>query len=361
MSIYIDARMLRCAGIGTYLKSILPHLHDFPITLLLRKKDTKLFAWLDLFKIQLFDDPIYSVREQIYYRRALKACNLFWSPHINVPYFSIPSKKRLVTIHDVYHLAFYTTLSWKERLYANRMYQKAVNVSDVIITDSKFSKQELIQHTKVKEEKIQTIHCGVDSSFFSQKKKESIEKIRQKYHLNFPYFLFVGNLKPHKNLQRTVQALEKTIKKYHLVIIGKAQDLLNKVDMASLIKEKELSQRVHVFSNVQDEELPVFYQKAVATVFPSLYEGFGLPVLEAMSCGCPVLGSNAASIPEVGGDALCYFNPLKVDEITQGMNKVATDCVYRESLIQKGYKRIKQFDWENSIDAHRAIIQRLLG
>lgn len=360
MSIYIDARMLKCAGIGTYLKNILPYLRGFPITLLVRKKDTNAFPWLNSFKIQIFDHPIYSIQEQIYYQRALGRCALFWSPHINVPYFSIQAKKRLVTIHDVYHLAFFSKLKFKEKLYAKKIYQKAVQSSDWIITDSKFSKEELIRYTKAKKEKIQTIYCGVDSDFFKKKDEESIAKINQKYHLDFPYFLFVGNLKPHKNLKRVFEAIKKISNRYHLIIIGKAEGLLNKMDIPSLLESTELRNRVHIFSEVQDEELPMFYQGAIATIFPSFYEGFGLPVLEAMSCGCPVLGSHAASIPEVGGEALCYFDPFSIDEIKQSIDKINTDDRYRKELIQKGYERIKQFSWEESAMAHRKVIERLL-
>ena len=184
--------------------------------------------------------------------------------------------------------------------------------------------------------------------------------LKEKYRVKGDYILFVGTLQPRKNIERLVEAfsrLKSKVKNLNLVIIGKKgwmyEDILNAPE------KYNVSDRVKFLDSVSDEELPVFYQNAICFVLPSLYEGFGLPVLEAMKYGCPVITSNVSSLPEAGGDAALYFNPENVNDIAEKIKKVIEDKTLREEMIQKGYQQIKKFSWEKTARETLQVLEQL--
>jgi glycosyltransferase involved in cell wall biosynthesis len=355
-TICIDARMLNSAGIGTYLKNILPYItKKYKSTLILRKKDLELFNWTKLSRIIECERSIYTLTEQVFFSN-LPYFDLFWSPHFNVPFFSIKSRKRIVTIHDVFHLAFFSKLKFREKIYAKLMYNKAITKSDLIITDSNFSKSEIIKYTNADPRKINVINCGVNLESF-QKKKSSKQIFFNSHKLKKPYFLFVGNLKPHKNLNVLLKAHKILKNDYDLVIIGKKKGLIN---IDSIFLEQKTDKTVHFFDSISDSEIPFFYQHATAFVFPSLYEGFGLPILESMSVGCPVICSNYASLPEIAADSVLYFNPIDYLELINCMKQVIFNHDLRSKLIRKGFERVKNFSWISAVDKHIDIIEELI-
>lgn len=322
----IDARMAFCSGIGTYIRNIVPFFQksSFEVTLLTKEKSD---IWPVDCKQILFDAPIYSFKEQISFRKTIPETDLFWSPHYNVPLYPIRAKKRAVTIHDVCH--FYNP-SFFKRAYARFMIKKAYQRSDLILTVSQFSRLEIGKFFTGK--KVEVLPIGVDLSFFSP--KEFSEKIAKKYGLPKRFALFVGNQKPHKNIERLKRAFTQ-IPELPLVIFG------------------EGSER----GKIEEADLPYVYSMAELFVFPSLYEGFGLPPLEAMSCGCPVALSDAASIPEVCGDAGLYFNPSQENQMIDAVKQVLSQ---RKDWVQKGLKRVKMFDWKSSAEKHIALFERIL-
>lgn len=312
----IDVRMAFHSGIGTYIRELVPQLKDhFRLILLVDRLDSE---WCKEFEQILFHVPIYSLVEQMQIQRKIPKCDLFWSPHYNVPLFKIRAKKRIVTIHDVCHLVFGSRI---EKLYAKIVMGKAVK-SDQIITVSQFSKGEI--EKRFGKKNIEAVHIGVNFEKFHR--KEPSEEIRKKYRLPQNYTLFIGSSKAHKNLEGLLRS-----GLTDLVVIGPG---IREVDAA---------------------DLPYIYSMADVLVFPSFYEGFGLPPLEAMCCGLPTAVSNVASIPEVCGDASLYFDPHDVDAIRETVLAAKN----RKDLIEKGLRRAKQFSWEKTAEKHIEIFKKV--
>jgi len=322
----IDARMAFSSGIGTYIRQIVPLLDGFRITLLVDRIDAD---WCRDFEQILFPAPIYTVKEQMIFPKIVPQCDLFWSPHYNVPLLPIRAKKRVVTIHDACHLALG---SLPERIYAKFVMGRALRKSDRAITDSQFSKDEIQRFHG--DYDLEVIPIAANQEQFSR--QTSSEEIRKKYQLPDKFILFVGNQKPHKNIDGLMRAFSKVnVPGLELIMVGKG----TRTGM------------------VLDEELPHLYSMAEAFVLPSFYEGFGLPPLEAMGCGCPTIVSNAASLPEVCGDASLYFNPHQIDDMAAAITKVVTNDRLKNELIEKGYDRVKSFCWKRAADRHRQIFE----
>jgi len=362
--ICFDARMLLHGGIGTYIRNLLPGLKrsSFYLRVIVHPTILKKEKWLQNYDLILSTAPIYSIKEQIEFFLRIPKVNIFFSPHYNVPLTPIRAHKRVVTIHDVFHLAHLSSLRWHERFYAKYVIHQAAHKSDLIITDSQFSLDEIYKYTKVSKDKIHRIYCGVDQKIFlKDKNRDQLQEVIQKYDLSFPYFLFVGSLKPHKNLQGLLLAMRNLGANSKLVVIGKSAGMKH-IDTGDLIYKQypELQGRVVWLSSVTNEELPFFYQLAQALVFPSYYEGFGLPPLEAMSCGCPVIASEKASLPEVCGSAALYVSPSDPKSIAAAMKKIINDNEIKKRLLSKGYENVKRFSWEKSIEAHIELLEKLI-
>jgi glycosyltransferase involved in cell wall biosynthesis len=356
-----DVRMMNSSGIGSYIKALLPAICENFDTVLLTEDTATLENLPVKCKISEFLSPIYSISEQFNYL-LLPSADLLFSPHYNVPVFHVRSKKRVVTIHDVYHLAFYHQLSSAQKFYARFMINMAVKLSDAIITVSEFSKKEIIKFTGCPEKKITVIHNGVKQNVIHT----NIESTKVKYDLPVKYILFVGNVKPHKNLKSLLQAyllLDPEIRTaYKIVIAGKKDGFITgDTHLTRFIESSGLSSSIIFTGYVEDEDMDALYAEASLFVFPSLYEGFGLPPLEAMLNNCPVIVSNIASLPEICGDASLYFDPLNVQDIALKIKYVLNDAQLRQNLIQKGKNRIKKFTWERSINQHLELFTQQLS
>lgn len=320
LTLCIDARMAFSSGIGTYIREIIPLFQgSFRMILLVDELDR---SWCKPFEQIDFSAPIYSAQEQILYPIKIPRCDLFWSPHYNVPLLPIRARKKIATLHDACHLVFG---SFPEKLYAKFMLGKALK-SDRAITVSRFSKKEI--EGRIGKGKVEVIPIGVNLSQFTRTPPSAA--VRKKYQLPDRFILFVGNQKPHKNIEGLMRAASKL--QMELVAVGKG------------------TQR----GPAADEDLPALYSMADVFAFPSFYEGFGLPPLEAMGCGCPTAVSKAASIPEVCGDASIYFDPTHVDEIAVAITKAIEA---KELLIEKGFERVKLFSWEKSAERHMQIFE----
>jgi glycosyltransferase involved in cell wall biosynthesis len=372
-SITIDARMLNASGIGTYIRNILPQIiFSFPdagINLLGNQSALRKLSSANNSNVMLTDavSPVYSITEQIeLFRKTPGQVSLFWSPHYNTPLF-IRAKKRLVTIHDVNHLVFLNRLNLQQKIYAKFMMDFAVKFSDTIITVSDFSKSEIAKRTKVDEEKISVIHNGIDTELFKPLDNQQSVDTKDKFGLPDKFILFVGNVKPHKNLRRLLMAYEvvfnRGLEDHYLVIAGEKEGFItgDKEIFSVVHNNQDLKERVRFSGYVDNADLPLLYNAASVFVFPSLYEGFGLPPLEAMACGCPTVVSNAASLPEVCGDAAYYVDPNDTESISEGMYKILTDNSLRQHLIKKGLERAKLFSWKKSGGDHIKVFEAILN
>lgn len=265
--------------------------------------------------------------------------------------------KTVVTILDIVPYIFLEQFSPKkiDRIY-ERMHKKSLKrLADTIITISEFSKKSIITNLNIPGENINVIYCGVDPIFFSE----------QRYELNeqSPYLLFVGGFDFRKNLENLIIAFKKLKENgfTHKLIIAGAPSNYGKigVDVENLVKKNEVKD-VEIKINPSDLELVSLYKNASALVIPSIIEGFGLPVIEAFACGCPVVSSNAGALPEVGGDAVIYFNPYDILDIQEKMEKVLSDEGLRKSMIEKGKMRMKEFRWEVAAKKLLGVFERVM-
>lgn len=270
--------------------------------------------------------------------------DILFSPSPAAPFFL---KNKVVVIHDCAYDRFPEFENLLSKIYFKAMFYGAKYFSKKIVTISDFSKKELIELYKIKPEKIVVIPEAVP-------KMPAIEdnftrETKEKFNLKKSYFLYLGITRPRKNivgLLEAFQAFNQRYPDYLLVLAGKIETRF--LDVAREIEKFGLENKVIQTGFISNQEKVALYKGALALTFPSHYEGFGLPILESQSLGVPVLTSNTSSLPEVGGDSVLYVDPYNIKDITQGMEKLATDNNLRNDLIQKGFENIKRFSWERS-------------
>jgi glycosyltransferase involved in cell wall biosynthesis len=317
----LDVRMYRHSGIGVYIRQQVEQYRKNPAYhLILLVPERTLPEWEGLQQIY-FPAPIYSLWEQLLYPFIVPRCAIFWSPHYNIPVLPLRVRERWVTIHDVYHLRFGHTIGWLQRQYAQTMLRIACKKSDRIFTVSQFSRKEILHFCNAGE-KIEVIRNSVDTEKFSRSfPADAIKAVLKKYHLQLPYLLFVGNLKPNKNLLTLLKAfelLQNRIGDMQLVIVGKAEGFrtADNAAMQFVNARPELKANLVFTGPAEDDELPILYQQARLFIFPSIYEGFGYPPLEALAAGTTVLCSNAGPMPEVCGERVHYFDPKNAEQLS---------------------------------------------
>lgn len=352
MKLVIDARLINASGVGTYLKNIIPGIiHAFDEVLLLgNNKELKLFDWAENIKIIEFNAKIYSLEEQIKYPFIIPSCDVLWCPFFNTPIFPVKAGKIITTIHDVYHLTEIASLSFAKKKAAKLLFTNAVRKSNLVLTVSEFSKSEILKYLKTDSQKIEVVYCGVDRTLFLSPKKGNIE-------LPENYILYVGNIKPHKNLITLLKAFNtfsnEFKSKYPLVLTGKKEGFITKDNEIDIfIKSNDLEKYITFTGYVSDSEIPNIYLGANLFVFPSLYEGFGLPVLEALAASAKVISSNAASLCEVGGNAVIYFDPKKYEELAELIKKHIDKNQNDNHLIIEREKQLEKFTWQKVIEKH---------
>ena len=290
-----------------------------------------------------------------------KEIDLFFAPDHHIPKFD--HTPVIATIMDAYPLIHPELVSQKLRKFKNIAFKSASKWADHIITISEYSKQDIIQYFNISEEKISVVPLGVNRAFFQTMPENEREAIRQKFALKEEFFIFVGTIQPRKNLSRLIEAylaLPSTLRQKHpLVIIGHygwgEEGLKQKLDG---LGEND---SIHHLQHVTDRELYALLQSALAMVYPSLYEGFGLPILEGFASQTPVITSSTTSIPEVAGNAACYVNPLDTVDIAAKMQQVAQDESLRKEMIEKGLKRAEAYTWEKCAEEHLMVFEKIVN
>ena len=345
ISLGFDARMIAHSGIGTYIREILKIVTSNPEFDLTLFGDLKLISDYYAQKV-LLDSPIYSLREQWTFPILLNQhhVNFLHVPHYNIPLAY--SGRLVVTVHDLIHLKYPT--SKLAYFYARSLIHAACHKAQIIIADSIHTQNDLLEWVGVNPKKIKVVYPGLGNLF-------SDAPVRTKPNLESNVLLYVGNIRPTKNIPVLVNAFlkaEKKLKNIQLILAGKNS-------MTEWTQQFANHPSIQFMGEVQLRVLKELYQKARLFVFPSLYEGFGLPPLEAMSCGVPVLSSNAASLPEVLGHAALQFDPNNENELAEKICYLWENAHEQESLIQKGYQNIQRFSWNETAQQVTKIYQSI--
>jgi len=281
--------------------------------------------------------------------------------------FRVPpgvNAKNATVIYDMVLLAFPETMSLRTKILLQLTLRQSVRRVDRIFTISEFSKREIVKYLDIVPEKIDVIPLGIDHSIYNTNySNQTIESTLAKHNISSPYFLFVGTLEPRKNVDLILDAY---IDLYRcepacplLVIVGKKG--WNYENIFHKIQTSDLQDKVRFTGYVEEVEIPKFMNGALAFLFPSLYEGFGLPPLEAMACGTPVIVSNTSSLPEVVGNAGILIDPYSVKELTAAMSRILNDTIFREELINLGKIRAQAFTWEKTVAAVYEGCSRLMN
>jgi glycosyltransferase involved in cell wall biosynthesis len=255
--------------------------------------------------------------------------------------------KSVVTLHDISPFVCPETFSAYHRFYLQRNITRAVQKADSIITDSESAKRDILQFFKISEKKIRVIYISVSEHFKPIKDPDFLNSVRKRYGLPEKMILYVGTLQPRKNVDILIRAyhqLRKEKKSEHqLVIVGRVGWMVQ--GLKTLVHELGEETNIIFTGAVRDEEVPAFYNLSDVLVYPSSYEGFGLPILEAMASGIPVISCKISSIPEVAGDAGLLVPPRDVTSLADAIRTVLSDGSLRSSLIQKGFNQVKKFSW----------------
>jgi glycosyltransferase involved in cell wall biosynthesis len=359
----IDARKLHDFGIGTYIRNVLRQLarldRQTEYVIICQERDRDLGLSLgDNFRVEVDPSKPYSIREQfsVPWTLVRTRTNVFHEPHYVLP--PLTRCRSVVTIHDCIHLRFPQYLPKPGALaYARAQMGSAVRRSHRILTVSEASKRDILEYFKVKPAKVTVIYNAIDERFLAPPPEESVHAVAERYQLQGDFALYVGTVKPHKNVERLIDAFhlvrQSGLDQLKLVVIG--DDISKYAVLRRAVHRYNLHKYVRFLGFLPDDTLAVVYRLAAVFVFPSLYEGFGLPPLEAMACGTPVVTSNVSSLPEVMGDAALFVDPYNAQAIADGMRRVLTEPALRAELGTRGLARARDFSWERSVRRIRDI------
>ncbi len=373
MRIAIDIRRAGDFGIGTYLRNVINHLarQDCTNEYLLIGRPEHLAEF----------DPLPATFQLLDYRYLPASLHThFHLPLVlqeqridllHMPWFYAPvwvPCPMVITVHDLTDLLTFpdgTRMIQTGRLFFAR---RALERARRIMTVSQAGRRELARVFGIAEAKIEVIYNALDERLVREPFPADADRILERHAVHFPFLLYAGNIKPHKNLVRLIEAFavvkaelgqHPELHQLKLLVIG--DELAKHPDLRRAVVRSRVREDVRFMGFVPYQTLRVFYARARAFVFPSLYEGFGLPPLEAMAHGTPVVTSNISSLPEVVGDAAVLVNPENVFDIVRGIRLVLTDARLREELIRRGYQQVQRYSWARSTEQIRAVYQAALG
>ncbi|KPJ68683.1 hypothetical protein AMJ44_05725 [candidate division WOR-1 bacterium DG_54_3] len=256
--------------------------------------------------------------------------------------------KVVLTLHDFFWIVNPQQFVSLKRIPITYTVKRAVNSADKILVGTSFIQHETMTFFNIPEERFEIIPYGVDSRFFERPSEDQQTRVRHKYGIDGPYILSVGDMHPRKNLTRLLEAF--LLLPHHddlkLVIVGKP--VWKTKALFDRIKKERLEERVIITGYVSDEDMKPLYQSAEVFCYPSLYEGFGFPIIEAMASGVPVAASETSSCPEVGGNAALYFDPTRVEDIADTLHRTLSDSELRIKHINAGSKWAHRFTWEKT-------------
>jgi glycosyltransferase involved in cell wall biosynthesis len=327
--IYADQRWIGNHGIGRFARHVLASLDYRPVRLTAHPA-----APFDPWRLARALDK-------------LTRADLFFSPGYNTPLYC--KSPFVFTIHDLSHIFCPENSSLAIKMYYSTIMKRACHRAAKILTVSQFTRKQIVEWSGVLPEKVVNVGCGVDAAYHPE---------GDSYGLPFPYLLCVSNRKRHKNEFRVVDAFAKAAidRRMHLVFTGEpTSDLLRRIE------HLQVRPRIDFVGLVPESKLPALYRGATALIFPSLYEGFALPVVEAMACGTPVVTSNVSAMPETAGDAALLVDPSSMQQIADAIQQVVSDKSLREELQKKGLARAARSSWARTAAGVQALLTHPLA
>lgn len=367
MKIAIDIRPImdpKPKGVGHYTLNILKNLLEIDntneyILFYNQSKKVKLPPFLvnykDKIKIKAFHYPNKLINLSLRFfkypkiDKLLDEPDIFFSPNLNFFAFSKNSKtKKILTIHDLSYKIYPEFFSAKGNFW-HKLLEKNIYKFDKLITISQNTKRDLINQYKIPEEKFEVIYSGINSDKFSQEYSEKEKQIlKNKYNLPEKYIFFLATFEPRKNIESLIQSFNIIRKKLNIKLVLAGAKGWKNSSIFEFIKKSPNNQDILVLDYVEDKDKAFLYQNAALFLFPSFYEGFGFPPLEAMSAGCPVVAGLNSSLPEICGKAALLVNPYSLKEISQASIQILTDSQLRNHLIEQGFLQSKKFSWQNT-------------
>lgn len=378
MRIAVDGRKLseNKTGIGNYVDSMLESIlkidkdneyfvfSDKPILTKIESNNVR-YIVINKFNFNFLNNQIY----QPFWLNVLLPpilkkykIDIFWGPNFVKP-ISFPAEKSIITIHDLAFIDAKEFHSGLHSYYLKVFLRLTVSNKINILTVSEYSKNSILKHfPKVEDKNITVTYCSYNKKLFNRKLDGyKLEKIRDKYKLPDNYLLFVGTTTARKNLINVIKAMKNSIEQQlnicDLVVVGAKGNGLD--NLKNLINRLNISSYVHFLGYVEDGDLPYIYNSADVFIFPSHFEGFGIPILEAMASDTPVITSNVTSLPEVGGDAVILINPHSPEEISLAINEVLDNETVIKDMVTKGSDRIKYFNWNESANEFLKVINQI--
>ena len=364
-SIGIDARKYFDFGIGTYIQNLIVGLsairtnHSFAVYV--SHDDAPGITLPDSWKKIGVGYGKYSIGEIVALGRQAKreGIDLFHSPHYTLP---VGLKRcSVVTIHDLIHLRFPRYFNAIQRSYAYTMIRHAVRHAGAIITDSEFTKQDILRLFRTRQDSIHVVHLGVKEDFKPVQDKEILRAFRNQYRLQKPYILYVGSTKPHKNIATLLRAFKNISSRHNdldLVFVG--ESFFENKMLLTESNHLRIGDRIIDLGRLSTHDLRCAYSSAEMLVLPSEYEGFGLPAVEAMACGTPVIVSNGGSLPEIAGQAALVFDLKQPDLLVECIDMLISNTPLRKELMAKGKNNLLRFSWQVAAQKTLKIYESLL-
>jgi glycosyltransferase involved in cell wall biosynthesis len=368
LRIVIDVRQIRNFGIGTYIRNLVTALSHIDeenhYILAARPEDHAEFGDLGAnFETLVFNRPESSRLYQFWFSTFIRDCkaDLVHFPMAAVPWFA--PKPYVVTIHDMSSFLFSGNTGWRENL---RLYgfRRGLLQAKRVIAVSSATERDIHSLLGIPTSRIRQVYSAPDPRFYSDRnlprseREEEKRRIMERYQIDYPFLLYSGRIRPHKNLPRLIEAfavvrgeLENHPKYRNLKLIIIGDEISRHPGLRRAVTQTRVEQSVRFLGFIPFDTLRIFYSAAEAFVFPSLYEGFGLPPLEAMASGTPVVTSNLSSLPEAVGDAAVLVNPEAVFDISRGIREVLLDKDLRSRLIVAGQAHARKFSWDKTAKA----------
>jgi len=364
--IAIDARKYFDFGIGTYVQNLsnalskLDSAHRY--SLLVSEDDFSRVDCPARWTKEAVHHRKYSLGELFLFGYQVRGfgVDMFHAPHYTLPVGLVG--KSVVTVHDLIHLKFPRYFTAVQKAYARIVLWHVARNAGAIITGSEHTKRDVVETLKVNERKVYSIHHGVQPGFQKVLEPGRIHAFRERFSLRNPYVLYVGNIKPHKNIPTLLRAFERIAASYKDLDLVFAGELLSKNNyLTKLVQTLGIGRRIRDLGHLATEELVRCYSEAEVLVLPSLYEGFGFTAVEAMACETPVVAANTSSLPEVVGEAGLIFEALDPKSLEDALRTVLSEPQTRRRLAEEGKRNIRRFSWDQAAQETLRVYETVLN